>query len=350
MESREPSTVRSTGTPGIIQVRSADCCCHAYIRMSGLCEVKHAHPWQTVAVKAGVDVVMMKRSHCDNFRMPPDMNPRKRYPVMEDTKMKKRKTTHNVRDFNVEDEDDIPLSKLQQKEISTRSEQIEVKTMTENILPGSVTRNNQVSALKRKTGSKLYEDVLEKNGREQKIIVWSKRMEMRWQGYHRIISHPKHYRALEMEICKLNVPAIQSTLVINHYLSGVVVDRIALSFLPEDAPEGLVPIVCASDGNCFCRAISHLIYGNEDHHMEIRVQIVIEAVRRKPLHLNNTFLRLGQSPTSPERSLSEMYSIYSQCYRNGKPFEEIYNDKVLTICQDEAYMGLWQIHQVANLL
>ena len=36
-------------------------------------------------------------------------------------------------------------------------------------------------------------------------------MEMRWQGYHRIISHPKHYRALEMEIRKLNVPAIQST-------------------------------------------------------------------------------------------------------------------------------------------
>ena len=175
-------------------------------------------------------------------------------------------------------------------------------------------------------------------------------MEMRWQGYHRIISHPKHYRALEMEICKLNVPAIQSTLVINHYLSGDVVDRIALSFLPEDAPEGLIPIVCASDGNCFCRAISRLIYGNEDHHMEIRVRIVKEAVRRKLLHLNDTFLRLGQSPTSPERSLSEMYSIYSQCYRNGKPVEEIYNDEVLTICQDEAYMGLWQIHQVANLL
>ena len=44
----------------------------------------------------------------------------------------------------------------------------------ENILSGYVTRNSQVSALKRKTGSALYEDVLEKNGREQKIIVCSK--------------------------------------------------------------------------------------------------------------------------------------------------------------------------------
>ena len=84
--------------------------------------------------------------------------------------------------------------------------------------------------------------------------------------------------------------------------------------------------------------------------MEIQVRNIIEALRRKPLHLNDTFLRLGRSLTSPERSLSEMYSIYSQCYRNGKPVEEIYNEEVLTICQDEAYMGLWQIHQVANLL
>ena len=67
--------VRSTGTTGIIHVRSADCCCHACIRMSSPCEVKHAHPWKTVAIEAGVDVAIMKRSHWDNFRMPLDMNP-----------------------------------------------------------------------------------------------------------------------------------------------------------------------------------------------------------------------------------------------------------------------------------
>ena len=50
--------------------------------------------------------------------MPPDMNPQKRYPVMENTKIKKRKTMHNVQDFNVEDEDGIPLSKLRWKEVS----------------------------------------------------------------------------------------------------------------------------------------------------------------------------------------------------------------------------------------
>ena len=45
-----------------------------------------------------------------------------------------------------------------------------------------------------------------------------------------------------------------------------------------------------------------------------------------------------------------MYSIYSQCYNAKKTVEEIYDEEVLTICQDEAYMGLWQLHQVANIL
>ena len=101
--------VCSTGPPGFIQVRSINCCCHTCIRMSGPCKVKHAHPWKTVAIKTGVDVAIMKRSHWDNFRMLPDMNPQKKYQVMENTKIKKRKTMHNVQDFNIEDKDDIPL-------------------------------------------------------------------------------------------------------------------------------------------------------------------------------------------------------------------------------------------------
>ena len=109
-------SVRSTGTPGIIQVRSVDCCCHACIRMSGPCKVKHGDPWRTVTVEAGADVAKMKRSHWDNFSMPPYMNPKPRYPVMENTKIKRKKAIYNIHDFNAEDEDDIPLSKLRQKE------------------------------------------------------------------------------------------------------------------------------------------------------------------------------------------------------------------------------------------
>ena len=392
-------SVRSTGTPGIVQVRSVDCCCHACIRMSGLCKVKHADPWRTVIVEAGADVENMKRSHWDNFSIPPNINPKLRYPVMENTKIKKKKALYNIQDFNAEDEDDVPLSKLRRKENMTDNRPQGIKQehtfVTDNDtdakkIPKGETSHHELAKRRNEVEKTKYEDRktvpdkmkthkavslssnsgkipmksvteinfsrrLKRKTKEagictQKITPWSKEMEKKWEKYHSTISHHKYYRTLELEISRLNVHAIQSTLIVDCYLSGDEVDRIALSFLPEDAPEGLVPIICGSDGNCFCRAISRLIYGNEDHYMEIRVRIVIEAVRKKQLHLNDRFLKLGQSPTLPNRSLSEMYSIYSQCYSHGKTVEEIYEEEVLTICQDEAYMGLWQIHQVANLL
>ena len=179
--------------------------------------------------------------------MPPNMNPRMRYPVMENTKIKKRKTVHNIEEMNVEDEDDIPLSKLRQTDGVTDNKPDAAVTgfVTEN---GGMTENKEDGAV---TALVTENDTI------------------RWQEYHKMISYPVHYQMLEMEISKVDLPVIQSTLVINCYLSGDEVDRIALTFLPEDAPEGLIPIICGSDGNCFCRAVSHLIYGNEDHYMEI---------------------------------------------------------------------------------
>ena len=132
----------STGMPGIIQVRSVDCCCHACIRMAGHCEVKHADPWITFAIDSHVDVAKMKKSHWDNFTMPPNMNPRMRYPVMENTKIKKRKTVHNIEEMNVEDEDDIPLSKLRRTDGVTDNKQDAAVTgfVTEN---GGMTENKE---------------------------------------------------------------------------------------------------------------------------------------------------------------------------------------------------------------
>ena len=43
------------------------------------------------------------------------------------------------------------------------------------------------------------------------------------------------------------------------------------------------PICIVPDGNCFCRSISHLVYGSEHHHVEMRCRIVIDSV----LNLNN---------------------------------------------------------------
>ena len=417
-------SVRSTGTPGIIQIRSVDCCCHDCIRMSGPCKVKHTDPWITAVVESGVDVTEMTKSHWDNFKIRPGMDPRQKYPIMENTKLKKWR---DIQDINCENEDDVPLAnlrrKLQREEnrteniplIASKEEEIEKKVndvpsakrksswgedreavaRTQKIVGEignkkkmhptankmqavSVTENIQLMATKDEIGKKRNEvpslvkrksscgsdreaitqtqKIVEKFENKREILPTAKKMyaacvtengmpslkrlktrsenttTTTWQDKHQIISQPKCYRLLEVEIQKITVSAIDLTLLVNFHLSGDEVDRIALSFLPEDAPEGLIPIICGSDENCFCRAISRLVYGDESHYMEIRVRIVIEAVRRKPLYLNDTFLNLGQSGAATRRSRSQMYSIYSQSYNARKTVEEIYDEEVLTIC------------------
>ena len=125
----------------------------------------------------------------------------------------------------------------------------------------------------------------------------------------------KLYKTLEAKVQQLTIPVTSSTHVWNFRISGDSLDKTALIFRPNDAPEGRFPIHCGSDGNCFCRAISRLIYGNEDHHREIRIRIAIEAVTNKNLYLNDTYLTLGQSMDGNSMSRKEKYSIYSQCYQ-----------------------------------
>ena len=68
------------------------------------------------------------------------------------------------------------------------------------------------------------------------------------------------------------------------------VDRVTLTALPKDAPKGAVPIETVGDGNCFPCAISKALLGNESHHKEIRLLLVIEGVRNKVHYLDNNFV------------------------------------------------------------
>ena len=53
------------------------------------------------------------------------------------------------------------------------------------------------------------------------------------------------------------------------------INDVAKLSMPPDCPGGLVPLVTIGDGNCFARAVSTALYGNQNHHREIRVRLVI---------------------------------------------------------------------------
>ena len=71
------------------------------------------------------------------------------------------------------------------------------------------------------------------------------------------------------------------------------VDQVAKLSMPQDVPKGLVPISTIGDGNCFAWAISTALFGNQNHHKEIRMWLVFEAVLNKDKYLDNEYLKNG---------------------------------------------------------
>ena len=71
------------------------------------------------------------------------------------------------------------------------------------------------------------------------------------------------------------------------------IDQVAKSSMPDDAAPGLVPISTIGDGNCFARSVSTALFGNQNHHKQIWICLVFEAVLNKDRYLSNDYLKNG---------------------------------------------------------
>ena len=54
------------------------------------------------------------------------------------------------------------------------------------------------------------------------------------------------------------------------------IDFVAENFYPHDGPRNVFPIQTYGDGNCFPRALSKLMTGTEDNHLEMCFRIILE--------------------------------------------------------------------------
>lgn len=75
------------------------------------------------------------------------------------------------------------------------------------------------------------------------------------------------------------------------YLSQGFKDQISEKLFPSDGPKGLEPKQTFGDGNCLYRAMSKIISGNENRHVELRVRTFIELCCNKDKYLNNCYLK-----------------------------------------------------------
>ena len=91
-----------------------------------------------------------------------------------------------------------------------------------------------------------------------------------WSQVQEQLLNCKTLPDLEYVAAKIKEPSLTGTKLHIYFEDSNIIDQIAYHFLPPDAPIGYIPVQNYGDKNCFCRAISQLIFGNEDHHLILK--------------------------------------------------------------------------------
>ena len=108
---------------------------------------------------------------------------------------------------------------------------------------------------------------------------------------------------------------------IRHAKTSFKIDHTVQHFYPQDAPQGLVLCKCYSDGDCFMRAVSHVLFGTEDYYLALHAVTVYLAIIHKNFYLDNVYLKYGRSN---DNNLKAQFVIYSG----------VYNDVTMTTWND----------------
>ena len=106
------------------------------------------------------------------------------------------------------------------------------------------------------------------------------------------------------------------------------------------------------DGNCFPRTCSYLVGKNQIRYTEFCVRIIYELVQNKHIYLNDTYVSKDVSIIHGRGSTVDQTAMSSEHYNPLQRLktEKLYNLELLDICQEGAYMGMWQILAAANIL
>ena len=88
---------------------------------------------------------------------------------------------------------------------------------------------------------------------------------------------------------------------------------VALSELPDNVVQQMLPIMTTSDGNCCPWSISISLFGNKSRHKEIRLRIVIEDLLDKDRYLNEECMTIG-AKHQKKQPLPLVYATYSGSY------------------------------------
>ena len=91
---------------------------------------------------------------------------------------------------------------------------------------------------------------------------------------------------------------------------------VAKTMYPDDADQNLTPIKVAGDGNCLYRAISILMCGNENQHLELRLRCVLELAQN-PEYYAQECLSFAQEATDSGKTNFCLSTLLSATLSTG---------------------------------
>lgn len=179
-----------------------------------------------------------------------------------------------------------------------------------------------------------------------------------WEMACARIGSCQNFTQLAATVNSMNIDPIQDVKG-NRYQTSYKCDTISREARPTDCPippEQFFPIQTQAIGNCFPCSLSRLVYGNEEHAVEMRVRLVIEGVKNIDLYTDDNYLSRALTHPFRYRNAVARYCTYSGSFRNSRNSNQrsmqrlTYQDELMDISKNLSYCGIWQFHQAANVL
>lgn len=385
-DTKKIHSVRSTGVRDWVQIRNTTCCCLSCMCNSGPCQYpEYADEWQwrcmsdTKAVNE--NLVMTHWRHHVNKE---DIKKRVEISKQRLTEFEQKKEKVYIRFMKKEEkkikkEDEGKMShdntsagtsvvNLHNNVKAEDGKKVVKRKLFDVVKPGDVKVKKQATsftqvkenARKRKSVEKMEMSDDEDNKENIPInveILSFQRQDFWTKTHEEMMMQTSFSEAVEYLKCT-PFPELKTNF---HTVMNASdrVDKISLHLYPPDAPEGLVPRHVIGDGNCLPRTLSLLTFGTEHQNLEIRLRIGREAILFIDKYLDSEFLYKGALNRSVNIDIVEFYALVSPVFNSMKRdeqvmnednFRKIYQKEAMSMIADRKWMGMWQIHQFANVV
>ena len=159
------------------------------------------------------------------------------------------------------------------------------------------------------------------------------------------------FRSLADFVKRTELPPVQVRMKLKAGVNDVI-DEAAKDYWPRDGPKNMIPIKTIGDGNCGPRAIAHLLLGDQNRHLEVRVRITFTAILEEESFLKHDILTRGCRRGTANKAAS--YAYYSGSITpeitvlTESSIRRVYQRDVIANSRSGNYMGIWQFHHAAE--